>query len=100
MARREVTDRKLTARLARLVLITCLLLLIPLVVMQFNSDVDWDGTDFIAAGTLILLTGLVYELVIARLSWRRKMIAIGFLVILFIYIWAELAVGIFTNLGS
>jgi hypothetical protein len=39
-------------------LVTVLLLLLPLVDMQFSSEIDWNAGDFAAAGTLLFSGGL------------------------------------------
>lgn len=79
---------------------TGLILSIPLLAMQFTSEVNWDSTDFIIMGTLLFGMGSLF-VVVARLTKRkyRAFIAIGFILAV-LYIWAELAVGIFTNWGS
>jgi len=85
----------------RIALGTALILLIPLVAMQFSKEVDWDFADFIIIGTLLFGTGLAYELIASRLRNKNHRIVAGVvLLILLLYVWAELAVGIFTNLGS
>jgi ABC-type polysaccharide/polyol phosphate export permease len=77
------------------------ILLIPLVAMQFSEDWDWSLSDFIIMGTLIFTTGLLLSLVLAKVRRRDYRLVLGILVLLaFLYIWAELAVGVFTNLGS
>ena len=72
------------------------LLLIPLVAMQFTTEVDWSTSDFVIMGVLLLGTGLLTELVLRKVKKTDHRIAI-ILVILaaFFLIWAELAVGIF-----
>ena len=81
-------------------LATAAILLIPLVAMQFTNEVRWDETDFVVMGSLLFGMASLFVLV-ARKATRRHRVFIGmsFLVVL-IYIWAELAVGVFTNLGS
>jgi hypothetical protein len=76
-------------------LIVCLLL-IPLVAMQFTDQVNWDITDFIVMGGLLLATGLCIELIIRKVSSidKRAYIILGILIV-FLLIWAELAVGVF-----
>jgi hypothetical protein len=73
---------------------TGVILSIPLVAMQFTSDVDWDSTDFIIMGTLLFGIGFLFVQV-ARITPRkyRMLIGLGFLAGLFL-IWAHLAVGI------
>ncbi|HET7630026.1 MAG TPA: hypothetical protein VFK03_01500 [Candidatus Saccharimonadales bacterium] len=88
-------------RAARVAAITGALLLIPLIAMQFDNGVNWSASDFVVAGALLFVVGLVYELLIRRLAskdWRYA--ATVLLIFAFMYIWAELAVGIFTNWGS
>lgn len=73
-----------------------LLLLAPLVAMQFTDEVNWTGFDFIVFGglLLLLLTGIeIATAVIRQPIWR----AAGIIIILmcFLVVWVELAVGIF-----
>lgn len=75
---------------------TVLLLLIPLVAMQFTNEVVWTLSDFGVAGALLAGTGLAYELTTRRLrSPRSRAIASVVIIGAFLLIWAELAVGIF-----
>lgn len=79
---------------------TGILLLIPYVAMQFTNEVNWDIGDFIVMSFLLFSTGSLYVL-ISRKAHRKHRVAIGsILVIVFLYIWAELAVGLFFGLGS
>lgn len=79
---------------------TAAILSIPLIAMQFTTEVDWKLNDFIIMGVLLFGTGFAFVHV-ARVVPRKYRIVTGiaFFVAL-LYIWAELAVGIFTNLGS
>ncbi len=84
----------------RIALGTVLILLIPLIAMQFTNEVSWDIEDFIVMGFLLLSTATMFVLV-SRRAPRRRRVVIGFIfAAVFVYIWAELAVGIFTNVGS
>jgi hypothetical protein len=81
-------------------LATGLLLLIPLIAMQFTEEVNWDGTDFLVMGILLFGMGSLFVL-LSRKAPRSYRLGIGIAcAALLFYIWAELAVGIFTNLGS
>jgi nitrate/nitrite transporter NarK len=85
----------------RIVLAVATLLLIPLVAMQFSDEVNWTAEDFVVAGVLLLAAGAVFDLIVRKVHTRnRKVVAAGLLAILLFYVWAELAVGVFTNLGS
>jgi hypothetical protein len=83
-------------RLFGIVLGVALILLIPLIAMQFTNEVDWTPIDFVVMGVLLLGTGLLCELVIR--SVKNKDYRIGLIAVIlvaFFLIWAELAVGIF-----
>lgn len=87
-------------RIIYIALATAGILLIPLIAMQFTDEVNWDLTDFIVMGTLIFGTGLAYELIAKRMASPGRRILVGVLLaVLFLYIWAELAVGIFNIPG-
>ncbi|EJF08224.1 MULTISPECIES: hypothetical protein [Pontibacter] len=88
-----VTQNK---RLIGIVLGVALLLFIPLIAMQFTSEVDWDLRDFVIMGILLLSTGLAAEFVIRKVkSTESRLVIIGIILLAFFLIWAELAVGIF-----
>ena len=83
----------------RLILIVCsivVLLLIPIVAMQFTDEVNWELADFMVMGGLLLITGLIIELVLRKVKTvDKRTLIIGAVVIAFLLFWAELAVGIF-----
>ncbi len=83
-------------RLIGIVLTVALLLLIPLIAMQFTDEVNWTLFDFVVMGVLLLGTGLMCEIAMRKVKkFEHRIVICGaFLVALFI-IWAELAVGIF-----
>lgn len=73
-----------------------LLLLVPLVAMQFTVEVNWSAFDFIIAGALLLTTGFAIELILRTVKkTSHRIILCGFALLLLAVIWAELAVGIF-----
>ena len=82
-------------RLINILLTTAILLLIPLIAMQFTDEVNWTLSDFVVAATLLLGTGLMCELVLRNINKLKYQIAIcGALLFALIMIWVELAVGI------
>lgn len=77
-------------------LTVALLLLVPFIAMQFTNEVDWSSSDFVIMGGLLLGTGLLIELVIRKVKKTGYRIAIcGAVLVTFLLIWLELAVGIF-----
>ena len=81
-------------------LATALVLLIPLIAMQFTDEVSWNLVDFLVMGILSFTTASLFVIVSRKVPrWSRVWTGLGFAIV-FLYIWAELAVGIFTNVGS
>lgn len=78
----------------RVALIAVGLLLIP-----FIFRWPWDGTDFVVMGLIIFIAGMAIEFIRTR-AGRYKVIGIIAVLLAFVWLWAELAVGIFTNWGS
>lgn len=76
--------------------IIALLLLIPLIAMQFTDEVKWNTFDFMVAGIILMGTGLAVELVLRTIrSTQKRILLCGFILFVLFLIWAELAVGIF-----
>jgi len=76
------------------------ILLIPLIAMQFTTEVNWNETDFIIMGSLLFGTASSFVLASRRVAGKRRVLIGGMLTAAFLYVWAELAVGVFTNMGS
>lgn len=70
--------------------VTALLLLIPLIL-----NFPWSLFDFIVMGILLFGTGVAYELITRKVGKDRRIIVAVVLLIAFLLIWGELAVGIF-----
>ena len=83
-------------RLAGILITAAVLLLIPFIAMQFTTEVNWSGADFMLMGVLLLGTGLLCELVLRKVKkTEHRLIICGAVLFAFLLIWAELAVGIF-----
>lgn len=79
----------------RIVLATAFILLLPLLAMQFTDEVAWDLEDFAVAGTLLVGTGLMYELVTRKAGNITYRFAVGLaLAAAVILVWVNLAVGL------
>lgn len=77
------------------------ILLIPLIAMQFTDDVNWSVSDFLIIGLLLFFMGSLFVLVARRIHKSSNRLVLGVVcAIIVLYIWAELAVGLFTSLGS
>lgn len=72
------------------------LLAVPLIAMQFTTEVDWTASDFVIMGILLFSTGLLCEFTLRKVkSARNRLILCAAILFVFFLIWAELAVGVF-----
>lgn len=79
-----------------LISIVLLLLLIPLIAMQFTNEVNWSVMDFVMAGMLLFGTSLLIEFILRKVkSTKHRILLSGIVLFLLFLLWAELAVGIF-----
>ncbi len=84
----------LSKRLGIFFSIATLILLIPLIAMQFTSQVNWKLSDFIIVGILLYGTAFLINLIITS-SKKHKTILIVTILVLLLLIWMEMAVGLF-----
>jgi len=83
-------------RLIRILFAALSLLIIPFVGNQFISEVNWSFFDFLVMGILLLGVGFMFELVLRNVPKKNNRIALlANIIIVFLLIWAELAVGLF-----
>lgn len=73
-----------------------LLLAAPWVAMRFSEEIRWDGADFLAFGVMLAIAGGLMEVAV-RISRERRFVIAALLGVglLFLLVWAELAVGLF-----
>ena len=73
-----------------------LLLLFPLVGTLVSNEVNWSFFDFIVMGILILSMSFGIKHVVTTIkNTNYRILIIGMILLVFILIWVELAVGIF-----
>ena len=78
------------------VIATLAILAIPLIAMQFTDQVNWGAADFLVGGILIFGVAISLDIGRRKLKNRKYRNLIMLLIVLaFLLIWAELAVGIF-----
>ena len=74
------------------------LLIIPLLGVILTNSVEWSMFDFLLMGSLLLVLGIGIELTSLNFKQLNTRIAIiSFIILLFLLIWIELAVGIFNS---
>jgi hypothetical protein len=79
----------------RLAIATGIILLLPLIAMQYTDEVVWDLADFVVAGVLLFGTGLAYELMARKGGTVAYRAAVGIaLATVFLLVWVNGAVGI------
>lgn len=71
------------------------LLLVPFVGMQFSNEVTWSLSDFVIGGLLLFAVGLGINFILLKIGPKFRVAFIIALLVLFLMVWAELAVGVF-----
>ncbi len=73
-----------------------LLLLLPFIGMFVSNQINWSFFDFFMMGILILsLSFGIKQVLKSTKNLKYRILIIGVIVIVFLLVWAELAVGIF-----
>ncbi|MEX0919278.1 MAG: hypothetical protein WDZ64_00830 [Parcubacteria group bacterium] len=91
--------------IVRVAIGTGLILLIPLTLqLTIGTGVDgqgwnWTLSDFVIIGFLVFVAGIMIDLAMRKLG-KYRVFGVLVVVFLFLWVWAELAVGVFTNWGS
>jgi hypothetical protein len=82
-------------RLTAWAAVVALILLAPLIAMQFTEEVNWDLFDFIFMGVLLFGTALTYELVASKGGTTAYRVAVGVACATgLVLLWINAAVGI------
>lgn len=75
-----------------------LILLVPLIAMQFTDEVDWDVADFAIFGALMASVGVAFELAVRKTGNAAYKTGVGVaLAAAFLLVWVNGAVGIIGN---
>ena len=75
-----------------------ILLIIPLIGIILTNSVDWSVFDFLLMGSLLLVLGIGIELTTINFKqFNTRIVIISFILLIFLMIWIELAVGIFNS---
>jgi len=81
-------------RLIAIMATATIILLIPLIAMQFTNEVDWGLLDFLVAGILLFGTGFACEIVLRKVkNIKYRIVICAVLLVTLFIIWVELAVG-------
>lgn len=96
--KRTITTNKTVFHSLIILFATILILLIPLIAMQFTNEVNWNLFDFVVAFILLMGTGLTFVIVTRKTANFVYKFAVGSaLGTAFLMVWTNLAVGIIGN---
>lgn len=83
-------------RLKLALLFSTLVLFLPLLAMNFTSEVNWGVFDFVFAGILLYSGSIAIEYIFQKANRNiLKVLYSAAIISILILIWAQLAVGIF-----
>lgn len=91
---KNTSQQNLTKRLGVWALVVAAILMIPLVAMQFTSEVNWTGSDFVFGAVVLFGFATIYELIANKLTTSSQRITLGLVVFLvFAFVWVGAATG-------
>src|SRR3989344_2050402 len=91
-------------RIFRILIVVAALLLIPLILTIRDGGVEgvgwnWTASDFVLMGGLLFVAGLAIEFMLGHMKRPvHRVLAVGLIVLTFLAVWAELAVGAVSQL--
>ena len=78
-------------------LIALSLLFIPFFAMRFTDQISWSFFDFVIMGFMLIVYSFAIAYSFNKLYGSKKSLLIIIVGLLFLLLWAELAVGIFNS---
>lgn len=95
---KEDTMQNMTKRLLIWAVVVALVLLVPLIAMQFRTEVNWTLFDFVFMGVLLFGAAVAYEVVARKMPNGMYRAAVGMAVTASVLlVWVNGAVG---NIGD
>jgi hypothetical protein len=85
----------INSRLKKLLIISTIILSIPVLGKLYTDDFQWALPDFFIAAILLYGTGIMIDFILRKVQKKSHRIALsGFILLVLLFIWAELAVGL------
>lgn len=81
----------------RILIWSLLPLLIPLIAMVISDEVQWSAFDFLIMGGLLISFVLIGNYIYTSFKDQKRTWLLYILVLVFLLVWAELAVGILNS---
>ena len=86
---------QINSKLFYFLLAPALLLLVPLIAMQFTTEVNWTFMDFLVAAILFFGTSMACAIILQKVRSQITRIAIlGGVSLCLAWVWTQLAVGL------
>jgi hypothetical protein len=76
-------------------ILTTALLSVPLIGSIVSSEVNWSPSDYLIGGVLIFVVSAVELMLWRSMPKKIRWPVMGLLFLMFLLLWAEMAVGIF-----
>ena len=76
-------------------ILTTALLSVPLIGSIVSSEVNWSPSDYLIGGVLIFVVSTVELMLWRSMPKKSRWPVMGLLFLMFLVLWAEMAVGIF-----
>ena len=85
----------LNSRLKRLLIISTSILSIPVLGKLFTDEFQWALPDFIIGAILLYGTSFIIDFILRKVQKKSQRYALCcFILLLLVFVWAELAVGL------
>lgn len=82
----------------RILLVIAMFLSLVFITSQFTDEVKWSISDYFMMGGLLLAVSFTTTFILSKIvKTQLRLLFIGVMVLVFMLIWAELAVGIFNT---
>jgi cation transport ATPase len=85
-------NRNIKKRLSVWAVIVVVLMQVPLIAMQFTTEVNWTAGDFVFAFVLLFGSALFYELATRNMKNSNRRIAVGLVIFMILaFVWVAAA---------
>jgi hypothetical protein len=77
------------------------LVIVVILILPYLLSAPWTIFDYVVASIFLVGVGYIFDVMTTKMtSQKKKVFAGACTIVVALYVWAELAVGLFTTLGS